>query len=110
MPKRSRVAAANGISDAVLLRLIEKAAREWNNRTNLDAMTIETFCARHQISRTTLYEMFDSGDGPDTMAVRGRVMISREAAEKWRRAREAAAPTHKRGRPPTAEVEAGATV
>jgi hypothetical protein len=92
------VAAKNGISDAVLLRLIEKAAREWNNHTNPDAMTIEQFCARHQISRATLYQMMDTNDGPDTMSVRGRVLISREAAQRWRESREKAEKTHKRGR------------
>jgi predicted DNA-binding transcriptional regulator AlpA len=110
MPKRSRVAAVDGISDEVLLRLIEKCAREWTSRTNPDAMSIEQFCALHNISRATIYEMMAEGTGPDVMAVKGRVLISREAAQRWRASREQAARADNRGsRKAAHDAEAGAS-
>src|SRR5262249_59417603 len=97
MPKRSPVAAVDGISDAVLTRLIEKIARTWNTLTNLDAYSVETFCQAHSISRTMFYELDRDGEAPDRMHVRGRELISKESAARWRASREQAARTHKRG-------------
>jgi hypothetical protein len=54
----------------------------------VDAFTIEEFCRRHRISIQLFYKM--RGAMPRTFNVGKRVLISREAAAAWRRAREAA--------------------
>lgn len=56
-----------------------------------DAYTILEFCQRHGISRSAFYNACKAGQGPRLMRVGNRVMVSREAAEAWRREREAAA-------------------
>jgi hypothetical protein len=48
------------------------------------AFTIEEFAAAYRLSRATIYNMWRDGVGPAKMRVRGRVIISRDAAEKWR--------------------------
>ncbi len=52
------------------------------------AYSIDEFCQMHCISRALLYQMLKEGTGPRTMKVRGRRLISTEAAEQWRRERE----------------------
>jgi hypothetical protein len=54
------------------------------------AMSIREFCALHGISEDMFYKMKRDGWGPATMKVGSRTLISHEAAEAWRRAREAA--------------------
>ena len=54
-----------------------------------DAYTIREFCARHRLSMSMYYKMRTQGRGPREMHVGRHVVISREAAAKWRRAREA---------------------
>jgi len=56
-----------------------------------DAYSVDEFCARHRISRTLFYKMKSEGLMPATFKLGTRVLISREAAAAWRRAREAAA-------------------
>lgn len=46
--------------------------------------TVATFCSAHQISRTHLYTLDKSGNGPRRMKVGRRVLISAEAARDWR--------------------------
>jgi predicted site-specific integrase-resolvase len=58
--------------------------------TELDAMTIDEFCARHSISRTTIYLLWQLGTGPRYMTINGHRRISREAAAAWRHEREMA--------------------
>jgi len=53
-----------------------------------DAFSIFEFCLRHGISRSAFYNAIKAGQGPRLMKVGARVMISREAAEQWRRERE----------------------
>ena len=53
-----------------------------------DCFSIEEFCERHNISRGTFYNMRARGLGPKELHVFGRVLISKEAAEAWRRERE----------------------
>ena len=48
------------------------------------AFTIDEFAAAYRFSRGTLYNLWRAGEGPETMRARGRVLISRVAAEKWR--------------------------
>jgi hypothetical protein len=54
-----------------------------------DAYTVDEFCHRHMISRGSYYNMRAIGIAPTEMRAMGRVLISRESAEAWRRAREA---------------------
>jgi hypothetical protein len=49
-----------------------------------DAFTIIEFCQRHGLSRSAFYLASQTGKGPDLMHVGHRVMISREAAARWR--------------------------
>jgi hypothetical protein len=55
-----------------------------------DAASISRFCARHDISRATYYNLRQSGLGPREMRIGTRVLITAEAAAAWRREREAA--------------------
>jgi hypothetical protein len=52
---------------------------------NQDAYDIITFCHRHNLSRAALYNAWKAGRGPRVMRVGSRVLITREAAEAWRR-------------------------
>jgi hypothetical protein len=54
-----------------------------------DAFTVQEFCARHRISVPLFYK--NRNEMPRTFRVGTRVLISREAAAAWRRARENAA-------------------
>ena len=56
-----------------------------------DAFSIRTFCLRHSISQSFFFALQAAGLGPRTMKVGGRVLISRESAQAWRRRRERAA-------------------
>lgn len=48
--------------------------------------TISEFCREHgNMSRPLLYRLWDEGRGPRRMQVGRRVLITREAAEDWRR-------------------------
>jgi predicted DNA-binding transcriptional regulator AlpA len=58
----------------------------------LDAYSVAQFCASHGISRALFYKLQKAGRAPAIMKISAnRVAISREAAEKWRREREAEA-------------------
>lgn len=59
--------------------------------------SIEEFCEAHRISVQTYFRLCRAGEGPEVMKVRGRTLISMEAAAAWRRAREAVARDEKRG-------------
>jgi excisionase family DNA binding protein len=54
-----------------------------------EAYNIPEFCRAHGISRSTFYNLVRDGGAPRLMRVRDRVLISREAAEEWRRQCEA---------------------
>jgi len=54
-----------------------------------DAYSVAEFCARHRISVQLFYK--NRKQMPRTFNVGARVLISREAAAAWRRARETAA-------------------
>ncbi|WP_338689607.1 hypothetical protein V5279_26820 [Bradyrhizobium sp. 26S5] len=53
-----------------------------------DAYSIDEFCKRHRISVQLFYKFRD--DMPATFNVGSRVLVSREAAARWRAEREAA--------------------
>jgi hypothetical protein len=55
-----------------------------------DADDIPTFCHRHDLSRSALYNAWKAGRGPRIMRIGRKVLITREAAEAWRRERECA--------------------
>lgn len=54
-----------------------------------EAYTIEEFAQAHRICRATVYNLLKSGDGPRTMKVGSRTLISKESAAEWRRRMEA---------------------
>jgi hypothetical protein len=66
---------------------------------DIGAFTIREFCDLFRISEASFYRMQNRGDGPETMLVGGRTLISRQAAEAWRLAREKAQ-REKRGTAP----------
>jgi hypothetical protein len=55
--------------------------------------TIKTFCLAHHLSEAMFFKMREMGIGPDEMRVGSRVLISFEAAARWRTVREAATAT-----------------
>jgi hypothetical protein len=55
------------------------------------AYSVDEFCNAHGFRVTLYYELKKKGLAPVEMRVGRRVLISFEAAEAWRRAREAAA-------------------
>jgi hypothetical protein len=50
-----------------------------------DAYTVEEFCQRHRISVGFYHKLRKDRRGPREMRLGTRVLISREAAEEWRR-------------------------
>ena len=53
------------------------------------AHSVDQFCKSHGISRALFYILQREKSGPRVMRVRGRTLISVEAAADWRRAMEA---------------------
>jgi excisionase family DNA binding protein len=49
------------------------------------AYTIPEFCEAYRLSRSGFYNAIARGEAPALMRIGRRVMISREAAEDWRR-------------------------
>ncbi len=49
------------------------------------ACSVEEFCREHGISRALFYRLLREDRGPAIMKVGRRTLISREAAEQWRR-------------------------
>jgi len=56
---------------------------------NSEADALSEFCGRHQISTAMYFKIARKDLGPRGMRVGRRTLICREAAEQWRRAREA---------------------
>jgi hypothetical protein len=54
----------------------------------LAAFSVFGFCIAHGLSRSKLYAMWRSGEGPRLMKCGSRTLISVEAARAWRQARE----------------------
>jgi hypothetical protein len=65
--------------------------KSFNKAEDADAYSVDEFCARHRISPQLFYKLKPQGLMPVTFNVGARVLISREAAAAWRRARETAA-------------------
>jgi hypothetical protein len=53
---------------------------------DLDAYSIGEFCRRHSISQGTYYNLRNAGKGPQEGKVLGRVLITKESAQDWRKA------------------------
>jgi hypothetical protein len=51
---------------------------------DVDAFSIPDFCRRHRISESFYHKLKNQGLGPATMRVGKRVLISRDAAKRWR--------------------------
>jgi excisionase family DNA binding protein len=66
-----------------------------NLADDADAYSVDEFCSRHRISTQLFYKLKPQGLMPATFTVGSRVLISREAAAAWRRARENAAAAEK---------------
>jgi hypothetical protein len=49
------------------------------------AYSIPEFCAAHRISRALFYLLQKDRSGPTLMRVRGRTLVTAEAAAEWRR-------------------------
>lgn len=58
---------------------------------DVDAYSIAAFCRRHNISQSFYHKLRAQGLGPRTMQVGSRVLITKQAARRWRRERERAA-------------------
>ena len=56
----------------------------------LAAFSVFGFCVAHGLSRSLFYRLVRSGAGPRIMKCGRRTLISVEAAQRWRRARERA--------------------
>ena len=56
------------------------------------ASSVDEFCEEHRISRAFYYELQKRKQGPKTMKVGTRRLISHEAAAEWRRRMEAVEP------------------
>src|SRR5262245_41947121 len=54
-----------------------------------DCLSVAEFCRRNGISKPFFYKLRDKGQGltPEEFRLGSRVLITREAAEKWRRER-----------------------
>lgn len=63
---------------------------------DLSAFTIDQFCQRNSISRSTYYKMLREGTGPRLMSAGGMHRISVEAESDRRRQCEAAAQPRKK--------------
>jgi len=50
-----------------------------------DCFSIAEFCGRNGVSRAFLYKMWQQGIGPRRMLFGSRILITREAADEWRR-------------------------
>lgn len=51
---------------------------------HIQAISIKNFCAAHNISRATFYNLMKAQNAPATMLVGRRRLISTEAAQAWR--------------------------
>ena len=59
--------------------------KPFNAADHADAYSVGEFCARHRISPQLFYKLRPQGLMPVTFNVGSRVLISREAADAWRR-------------------------
>ena len=70
--------------------------RATTTRVERKAFTVGEFCDAYRISKAQYYEMKKDGKAPAEAHVRGRVIISLAAAEKWLEERQAEGKTNSR--------------
>jgi predicted DNA-binding transcriptional regulator AlpA len=51
--------------------------------SEVDAFTIDEFCARHRISRNLYYKLRSQGRAPAELHLGSRVVITRKAVDDW---------------------------
>jgi hypothetical protein len=56
-----------------------------------EVYTLDEFCDAHRISRATFYNLQARGEAPDAFRAGTKVLISKESAARWRKARTAVA-------------------
>src|SRR3954469_18121326 len=73
-------------------RVVRAAVCEESLRSRPEklAFTIDEFCERRCVSRSTFYEMMRDGTAPRHYRVGTRTYVSRDAASDWQRGREQA--------------------
>lgn len=64
---------------------MDKRVADSTGMPEREAFTVAELARAYRLSKATLYNIWRDGGGPQRMRVRGRVLISREAAETWRR-------------------------
>lgn len=57
----------------------------WTTSSERGACSVKEFCAQHSIGRSMFYRMVHDGTAPKLTRVGRRVLITREAAEAWRK-------------------------
>lgn len=72
---------------ALLAGLANQLAK---HASDADAYSLAEFCRRHGISLQLFYKLIQQGTAPAIFRVGTRVLVSKEAAAEWRRARERA--------------------
>ena len=70
-----------------------------------DAYSVEAFARAHSLSVAMFYKLRAQGLAPVCFKVGARTLISREAAARWRVAREQAAAAEERERKPVKKLE-----
>lgn len=71
---------------ASLDNIAERITESVEKFSERDAYDINSFCARHSISRTMYFLLREKGRGPEEKRINdSRILITREAAESWRR-------------------------
>jgi hypothetical protein len=58
-----------------------------DNEAEKDAFSVAEFCRRHDISISTFYKLRAQGEAPDLMHVGDRILITKDAAARWRKDR-----------------------
>jgi hypothetical protein len=95
-----RVLDADASSSAQIKKLKQKRKEEKEKKKRRKrrdrgppslAFKVQEFCDAHRISRAHYYNLRRQGLAPDETDVGGAVIITTEAASRWRRAREKAA-------------------
>jgi hypothetical protein len=91
--------------EATMARPVKRRRRRQRDSVSpdveLDAMSIETFCRRNNLSKPFYFKLRAQNLGPEEIRLGARVLITKEAAEKWRRER---AKASKRASSATAQV------
>jgi hypothetical protein len=64
---------------------MSKKPKDDQPQAELDAYSIEGFCKRHSISRSTYYSLEAEGSGPVEGHAMGRILITKESAFDWRK-------------------------